>query len=521
MLRALRDRTRPRLRRASPGAESSGSSCNQPEVFDAAYYFARRLKVQYLIAIGISNISRLRNLGRTFQIVAVDSAQRLSEFRAAWDTDTPSDPPPLLGPLFEDGQAVTNDAEPLLIEHDLEAGLPRIPQAIASEAIALCSGVLERLKRPQALLCDLAGLARASPLVLISAMDQPRLNCDTSFDPLDARSTRISAADKFAQLLRSCGLETDLVGYTFAAGNDPQKGTQLAIAGAHGAPSIPPKLARVLAIMHVFNERDILIASVRHLLRQGIDVKVVDNWSSDGSYEEACRLATTEPRVTVERFPPGGPSLYFDLKEIMSNVERIAAQRTHDWVIHHDTDEFRAAPWPGMTLQQGISSVDALGYDAIDFTVVEFKPTQDGFAEGDDPERFFTHFDFGRFRGHFLQVKAWRSARSAELVDSAGHHATFPGQRIFPVKFLLKHYPVRSLVQAMEKLFKNRAPRIPPEERGKRFIQYDLRDGAKYLSKPEELRAYDPHTFASEYLLERTTGVGILRDSGYATGFAS
>ena len=96
------------------------------------------------------------------------------------------------------------------------------------------------------------------------------------------------------------------------------------------------------------------------------------------------------------------------------------------------------------------------------------------------------------------------------------------GQRIFPLKFLLKHYPLRSVRQAKEKLFQNRAPRIPPQERGRHFIQYDLNDGANYLCDKSTLHVFEPTQFARENFLERICGLGILRDTaGYATGAAS
>jgi hypothetical protein len=235
---------------------------------------------------------------------------------------------------------------------------------------------------------------------------------------------------------------------------------------------------------------------------------------------QSAPLAGRERRVWIERFPREAPSRYFDLKKIVTNVEEAAARSGYDWIIHNDADEIRCSPWDGLTLQQAISAVDSLGFNSIDFTTVQFTPTRDGFDDGADPEKFFTHFEFGKFPGQFVQVRAWKNTPGLNLTASLGHFARLPVQRVFPLKFLLKHYPLRSLRQAREKLFIHRAPRIPSEERGKRFIQYDLSDRARYMWDAATLLAYDPRSFPTEYLLERISGVGILRNSSYARPFS-
>jgi Glycosyl transferase family 2 len=489
-----------------------------PELYDAAYYFGRRLHTRYVVAFGIGNADKLRWLGEFFQLIVIDSADRLRRFRSDSGASAPgaSTPikRPLLGPLIDNRPAPVNESVPILVEWNLEHGLPVVPRSILSDAVVLCSDALPFLKQPTSLR-QLALLSRECPVLMLAN------HCESSTALTAATSVRAPEISRFEDVLRSQGVAPFLLGLTIESSASPRKNARLAISGTLAAPPVPARLLRVLAVIHVFNENDILGAAVAHLLQQSVDVRIVDNWSSDGSYESACALAEQEPRVQVERFPADGPSEYFDLKAITANVERIARQTDHDWIIHHDTDEIRESPWPELTLEQAISAVDAAGFNAIDFSVLQFKLTDDGFAAGADPTQFFTHCEFARFSGHFLQVKAWKNAGPVNLSGSLGHHANSPGQRIFPIKFLLKHYPLRSLRQANEKLFKNRAPRIPPDERGKRFIQYDLSPDASYLCDKLSSEVFNPATFSCERLLERISGVGILRDAGYATGTAS
>ena len=46
-----------------------------------------------------------------------------------------------------------------------------------------------------------------------------------------------------------------------------------------------PDEFKVLAIIHCFNEVDIIAQTLEYLFSQQIDVYVMDNWSDDGTYE--------------------------------------------------------------------------------------------------------------------------------------------------------------------------------------------------------------------------------------------
>ena len=44
-------------------------------------------------------------------------------------------------------------------------------------------------------------------------------------------------------------------------------------------------------MLTAYNEADILESTIEALRRDGADVHVIDNWSTDGTYEIALRLA--------------------------------------------------------------------------------------------------------------------------------------------------------------------------------------------------------------------------------------
>src|SRR5262249_51229815 len=151
-----------------------------------------------------------------------------------------------------------------------------------------------------------------------------------------------------------------------------------------------------------------------------------------------------------------------------------SAEIDADWFIHHDADEFRESPWEGVRLVDAIHRVDQADYNAIDFALFNFWPTDDRFRSGDDPRMTFNYFEPGRVWGKD-QVKCWKKGDVApDLLSSGGHDATFPGRRVFPLRFILRHYPFRSQAHAERKVFVERRPRFVPDEIASGWhVQYD------------------------------------------------
>lgn len=216
---------------------------------------------------------------------------------------------------------------------------------------------------------------------------------------------------------------------------------------------------KVAAIIHVYNERDMIGEVIDHLLGQGVEVHLFDNWSTDGTFE----VLSQRGDIQLFRFPEA-PSNYYDWHHQLRKTSAYAREIDAEWIIHCDADEIRLSPWRDTTLQEAISRVDELGYNAIDFTVLDFRFLKgQGLAEGDYQAQL-NFFEFGRRPGHFRQIKGWKNAGGeVNLADSGGHDATFADRLVFPLKFLLKHYPLRSKAQAERKIGKDRLPRFAHE----------------------------------------------------------
>jgi hypothetical protein len=269
--------------------------------------------------------------------------------------------------------------------------------------------------------------------------------------------------------------------------------------GAHKALQKPmSEPFRVVALIAAYNEGDIISAVIGHLIKNGIDVYLMDNHSTDDTVEQA-KPWLGRGLMQIESFPCDAPSDsplrgQFAWTAILSRKQELAREIRADWFIHHDADEIREGPWPGVNLKDAIQWVDTLGYNCIDFRAFNFPPVDNGFTQGNDPR---TYFRFCEPVAEFdkLQLKCWKATGTpVSLCNSGGHDAEFPGRRIFPIPFLLRHYPIRSQTHGVRKVFSDRRPRLIETEQSKGWhIQYDQVEDEthNFLKNPEALSSFD------------------------------
>jgi len=255
---------------------------------------------------------------------------------------------------------------------------------------------------------------------------------------------------------------------------------------------------RVIAIMSAFNEADIISPIIGHLVENGIEVYLIDNRSTDATITEASRWLG-RGLLHIESFPPDASAdaaafEVFDWTAILHRKEELAQSLKADWFIHHDADEIREGPWPGLTLKEAMRRVDTLGYNCIDFRAINFPPVDDGFKPGDYPHAYFTLWedasDYDR-----VQLKAWKAGIAPiSLAPEGGHEVQFAGRNVFPIQFLLRHYPIRGQTHGTKKVFGERIKRFLASERSKGWhIQYDkfVEEGHRFLADPATLHPFD------------------------------
>src|SRR5581483_5961612 len=265
---------------------------------------------------------------------------------------------------------------------------------------------------------------------------------------------------------------------------------------------------RVTAIIAAYNEADVIAQVVGDFIHQGVQVYLIDHGSTDGTAESVSHFLG-RGLLRVERFPeesgfPVEDAGRFAWESILHRKELLARELESEWFIHSDADEFRESPWPGRSLHDAIRAVDHLGFNAVDFALLNFLPTHDDFRAGDDVRAAFPYYEPGA-EFEKLQIKAWKNTGApVDLVSEGGHDVQFPDRSVFPIRFLLRHYPIRSQAHGERKILRDRRPRVIPFERThyEWHVQYDhYHPGQSLLHDPATLIKFDPEAARLELLL--------------------
>lgn len=227
---------------------------------------------------------------------------------------------------------------------------------------------------------------------------------------------------------------------------------------------------KIQCYMPVFNEADILPHTLRHLHEQGCAVHVIDGWSTDGSDDIA-----REQADSFEYLPAGRVDTVQRCTDILQRIEDLAAESDADWCMLSDADEWRRSPYAGETLAQTLGNLD-LGpgdFNAIDFAVYQFYCTGgERWCPFFNPEEFFQHFDQADCISRIPNRKLWKNVGRVQLAGG-GHEAQFPGMRVYPIKFTMKHFPFRTPSQAKAKIETRLARRCKEEHQRGWGVHYD------------------------------------------------
>ena len=450
------------------------STQRTPDVYPFGAYLARALDCRHVIVVGSPTAKDLVPLCQRFEIIGLVPAAQVEFYRRRY------------------GFAEWLDA-------DFQAGrLTQPNDDVLGSAVVLCTGVLEELTDCSPLLRALNDWLKLAPACVLTSSD--------SHTP-----------EELDHLLRKQDLVPQFVGLTASDDLTYEKSTALAVitSKAIATPRAvkAPLDFRVVAFMAAYNEEDIIVQSVRKWTDQGVRVHILENWSTDSTYDLAKSLEQQLP-VTVERFPREGPTPYFEWRAMLERFEALSREISADWFVRRGADEVLTPPWPGMSYRDGLYVVDRAGFNCVDHTAINLYPVDDGFEQGMDHEQYFKHFEFVTQPAAFRQQKAWKNyGQRIPMAVSGGHDLPFEGQRLYPFKFLLKHYPFRSQQHGERKVFRERKARWHPLERARHWhTQYDsVRLGHQFVREPSEQILFDEVDFNRTFLVERLSGIGVIR----------
>ncbi|MCF6238698.1 MAG: glycosyltransferase, partial [Candidatus Marinimicrobia bacterium] len=254
----------------------------------------------------------------------------------------------------------------------------------------------------------------------------------------------------------------------------------------------------ITAIIAAYNEGDVIYHVIRDLVEQDIQVVFIDHHSTDNTVSEVKRWLG-KGVIRIESFPEDAgmeiPEDVYSWRYILRRKQDIAAEMGPGWYIHTDADEFRESPWLNLNLRRGIEKVQAEGYNAINFKIFDFKPTDNSFTAGTDVRESLSRYDLDIHAYNTVQIKCWQNfGQPVNLWESGGHDVSFDGRKIYPIPFILRHYAIRSDAHGMQKVFQDRKARFDEHERAAKWHnQYDdVTDTThQFVQDPAQLVAWD------------------------------
>ena len=202
-----------------------------------------------------------------------------------------------------------------------------------------------------------------------------------------------------------------------------------------------------VAIVGVRNEALHLRSCVRDFIREGVDVILIDNDSTDGSVTAIAQEFLGKGSLSIERLPWRGA---FSLSEQLTLKMKLIDTVPHDWVIHADADEWLQAPGEYGSLIEGIRAADEAGYNCINFLEFVFMPRPgENFEVADNRSLMRHYYFFAPF--HPRLIRAWKRSAGLDNRKDGGHSLTGKEIRLFPRDFILRHYIVLSGSHALRK----------------------------------------------------------------------
>jgi glycosyltransferase involved in cell wall biosynthesis len=205
----------------------------------------------------------------------------------------------------------------------------------------------------------------------------------------------------------------------------------------------------------VWNEDDIIFATVRNLLEQGVDrVFVLDDESDDATVGEALSAgATVVQRTSTGRYAEADRS---------RSIQELIARETTDaggdlWWLIVDADEFPRGP-DGLTVRQHLATlpdwVDVVGSRVLDHV----PSSRSRYQPRAHPVRSFPlarwyhnpYCPLGHWKHQLIRVRA-----AGDLVPMPGQHVARSGDgrqiREAPGSLLMHHFPIRGHSRTAER----------------------------------------------------------------------
>jgi len=241
-------------------------------------------------------------------------------------------------------------------------------------------------------------------------------------------------------------------------------------------------------MMFVYNEADIIEQLIDHMASQRIPLVVIDNGSTDGTYEILKRYVGSEilelDRMITDKWY---------LARMLQTLYDRARVFKPDWMLRLDADEFLESPYKEATLCESIEREHDAGYNLIQFDDFEFWPTDEDDPSVRDVRKRIRHYSWN----DCYQFIAWRNYDGVDIWTSGGHLPIFPkGTKVSlgPTRYVLRHYEIRGYEHGLRKVRERLARYSEDDMRRWNLEKEYLRFGQErstYIIPAEKLNRYE------------------------------
>jgi len=240
------------------------------------------------------------------------------------------------------------------------------------------------------------------------------------------------------------------------------------------------RIVRVLP--GVYNEIDILEENLRFYIDQGFESIVIDNGSTDGSYE-LCKSYLGKGIIKLSQIV----TKEFDTRLLLKEATLLYKEVNPDWVILADADEFIEPCEKDQNLRKAIELESNNGNTVIPLNHFIFKMTE---KDNMSIEGVLSRMKFYGKANDAGRAKIWRDSRHVEI--SNPHFPSFINlneYRLSSNKLILRHYPLRTVEQAKAKIKRVRPSLNNPFGWGIHYL--GINDISSIIANPDDLNYYN------------------------------
>ncbi|HUT06975.1 MAG TPA: glycosyltransferase family 2 protein [Nitrosopumilaceae archaeon] len=206
---------------------------------------------------------------------------------------------------------------------------------------------------------------------------------------------------------------------------------------------------KIIGMIPVYNDEDIIEEIIQHHIAEGLDLVILDNGSSDQTLE-MCKKYVGNGVLQVDQYLTN--SYVSEWDTLLRMLYDMALVHSPDWVIRNDSDEFLESGVSNLTLKEAIEKADSEEFNLIQFDRFDFFMTD---KDNVDEKSIRKKMPYYTYHGDFL-YRAWKYSPGIRISQPAvGHYPIFPENlkyKIYPKKFVMRHYPYRNKEQARQKI---------------------------------------------------------------------